>query len=92
MQERLLNGLFYNCNEKFVPGHRCKKLFLFEVCEAEEYGDVVMDADHDTLDEVPKISLNVISRSRASDTMSIKGNIESMGTIILSIREARIIL
>lgn len=83
MQERRSKGLCYNYNEKFVPGYNCKKLFLLEVCEAEDDGDLVMDADHDTLDEVPEISLNVISGSKVPDTMRIRGNIESLGTIVL---------
>ncbi|XP_043694404.1 uncharacterized protein LOC122645127 [Telopea speciosissima] len=36
MQERRAKGLCYNCNERFVPGHRCKKLFLLEGCYEEE--------------------------------------------------------
>lgn len=53
-QERRSKGLCYNYNEKFVPGHNCKKLFLLEVCEAEDNGDLVMDADHDTLAKCQK--------------------------------------
>ena len=45
LQERRVKGLCYNCNEKFVPGHRCKKLFLIELCEAEGDGDVVMEEE-----------------------------------------------
>ena len=25
------DGLCYNCDEKFVPGHRCQKLFVIEI-------------------------------------------------------------
>jgi hypothetical protein len=28
LQDRRNCGLCFNCNEKFVPGHRCKKLFM----------------------------------------------------------------
>ena len=31
MSQRHAEGLFYNCDEKFVMGHRCKKLFVIEI-------------------------------------------------------------
>ena len=31
MAQRRADGLCYNCDEKFVLGHRCKKLFVIEV-------------------------------------------------------------
>jgi hypothetical protein len=31
MAQRRAEGLCYNCDEKFVLGHRCKKLFILEV-------------------------------------------------------------
>ena len=42
LKERCDKGLCYNCNEKFAPSHRCKKLFLIEACTTEEDGDVYM--------------------------------------------------
>ena len=60
-----MKGLCYNCNEKFVPGHQCKKLFLIELFEAEGDGDVVMEEDTDqtSLNDMPKISFHAISGS-----------------------------
>src|SRR6185437_13876382 len=31
MTQRRAEGLCYNCDEKFVTGHRCKKLFVIEI-------------------------------------------------------------
>ena len=31
LNERRTKGLCFNCDEKFVPGRRCKKLFFIEV-------------------------------------------------------------
>lgn len=45
LQELRVKGLCCNCNEKFVPSHWCKKLFLIELCEAEGDGDVVMEEE-----------------------------------------------
>jgi hypothetical protein len=30
------HGLCFNCDERFIPGHRCKKLFLLEGIYPEE--------------------------------------------------------
>ena len=45
LKERREKGLCYNCNEKFTPGHRCKKLFLIEACSTEDDGDIDMDIE-----------------------------------------------
>ncbi|KAF9615490.1 hypothetical protein IFM89_023859 [Coptis chinensis] len=86
LQERCNKGLCYNYNEKFVPGHRCKKLFVIESCYDEEDGDIIMNEDdtiHEGLSELPEISLHAISGSRAPETMWIKGGIGYVTTIIL---------
>ncbi|KAK0572903.1 hypothetical protein LWI29_000220 [Acer saccharum] len=86
LQERRAKGLCYNCNERFVPGHRCKKLFLIELCEAEGDGDVVMeedDTEQTSLINMPEISLHAISGSRAPETMRVRGNIGCISTIVL---------
>ena len=31
MANRREQGLCYNCDERFAPGHRCKKLFVLEI-------------------------------------------------------------
>ncbi|KAA8542515.1 hypothetical protein F0562_023667 [Nyssa sinensis] len=86
LQERRAKGLCYNCNEKFVPGHRCKKLFLIEACHEEEDGDVIMDMEESVQEdykEVPEISLHAISGTRAPETMRVKGGIGHISTIVL---------
>lgn len=36
LQARRDRGLCFNCDERFMPGHRCKKLFLLEGIYPEE--------------------------------------------------------
>jgi hypothetical protein len=36
MAQRRADGLCYKCDEKFVVGHRCNKLFVLEVAESDE--------------------------------------------------------
>ena len=61
LKERREKGLCYNCNEQFVPGHRCKKLFLIEACTTEEDGDLDMEVEGPFEEEAPGISLHAIS-------------------------------
>ncbi|RVW74901.1 hypothetical protein CK203_054589 [Vitis vinifera] len=56
MKERRDKGLCFNCDEKFAPGHRCKKLFLIEGCWPEE----------DSGDGIGDIEENVMSTSKRS--------------------------
>ena len=37
LNERRTKGLCFNCDEKFVPGRRCKKLFFIEVSWPDEH-------------------------------------------------------
>lgn len=85
MQERRIKGLCYNCDEKFTPGHRCKKLFLIEACYDGD-NDVVIDEDEVIIEDskvVPEISLHAISGVKASSTMQVKGTMGSLTTIVL---------
>lgn len=84
MQERRAKGLCYNCKEKFVPRHRCKKLFLIEACYEEDDGDIVMDDEAIQASEgTPEISLHAITGIRSPKTMRIKGGIGHTSTIVL---------
>ncbi|KAK0575192.1 hypothetical protein LWI29_035342 [Acer saccharum] len=39
IDERRRKGLCFKCNEKFGPGHRCKKLFMIRACFNESDAD-----------------------------------------------------
>jgi hypothetical protein len=43
MTQRRANGLCYNCDERYVQGHRCKKLFFLEVADPDD--DEVVDEE-----------------------------------------------
>ena len=83
LKERRDKGLCYNCNDKFAPGHRCKKLFLIEACNDEDDGDVVMDVELVEENEVPGISLHAMSGSDAPETMRVRGAIGIVSTVVL---------
>eukprot|EP00268_Persea_americana_P019978 TRINITY_DN202_c0_g1_i10.p1 TRINITY_DN202_c0_g1~~TRINITY_DN202_c0_g1_i10.p1 ORF type:complete len:156 (-),score=34.13 TRINITY_DN202_c0_g1_i10:242-709(-) len=80
IQDRCDKGLCFNCNEKFQPGYRCKKLFYLEGCWPEE-GEEGYDHDdeagefHEEMDgETPEISIHAISRDHVPQTMCVRGN------------------
>lgn len=82
MQERQACGLCFNCDEKFVPRHRCKKLFVIDgVYTAEDGGE------EDTFDaeglcgEEPIISLHALTGTPNPQTMRVRGALGKLGVI-----------
>jgi hypothetical protein len=56
LKERQEKGLCFKCNDKYGPGHRCKRLFMIEAhLREDEDGDVVMKEEDDG--DPPEISL-----------------------------------
>ncbi|CAL5328511.1 unnamed protein product [Camellia sinensis] len=77
LHDRRSKGLCFNCNEKFSPGHRCKKLFLIEGSWSDEEDDEV---DIEVIEfkeneKTPGILLHAIYGTRASQTMKVRGRI-----------------
>ncbi|KAK1646483.1 hypothetical protein QYE76_064288 [Lolium multiflorum] len=64
MDDRRAKGPCFNCDEKFVRGHRCKRLFYIQSVGDEE--EPLADAH-----EEAKISLLVVTRIPTSDTMQV---------------------
>ncbi|KAL4194985.1 hypothetical protein AMTRI_Chr05g62270 [Amborella trichopoda] len=71
LQERRSKGLCYNCNDKWSPGHRCKKILLIEARTEEIDGDVVMENDEDDSTTMHAISFHAISGIRTPETMRV---------------------
>ncbi|KAG6479507.1 hypothetical protein ZIOFF_062973 [Zingiber officinale] len=74
MEERRAKGLCFNCDELYIPDHRCKRLFWLEGLE---------DYDEQNHVEDVEISLNVITGIRASQTMRIQGRINHTPLLVL---------
>ncbi|XP_028055574.1 uncharacterized protein LOC114259749 [Camellia sinensis] len=77
LHDRRSKGLCFNCNEKFSPVHRCKKLFLIEGSWSDEEDD---DVDMEVIElkeneETLGISLHAIYGARAPQTMKVRGQI-----------------
>jgi hypothetical protein len=75
MAQRRSEGLCYNCDEKYVAGHRCKKSFVIEVIsfpeDTEDEEDSTPEAHAITLDE-PSISLHALASISAPKFNTIK--------------------
>ncbi|KAI9165992.1 hypothetical protein LWI28_024310 [Acer negundo] len=86
LNERRRKGLCFRCNEKFGPGHQCKKLFLIQACLEESDDDVEMDLDGGTEEqpmETPEISLHAMAGTFTTQTMRVRGRLHNAMAIIL---------
>jgi hypothetical protein len=96
MTECQLKGLFYNCDEKYFSGHKCKEQKLFMVISEDvPKKDVIVpfveepslhDATQEPVDprEVdPLISLHVLTGFSVPQTLKLIGYINHWKVIIL---------
>jgi hypothetical protein len=84
MQDRRSKGLCFNC-DKFIPGHRWKKLFVIEGIYTEEE-EGARDDDHDNQDwfgEEPIISLQALTGTPNLQTMRVGGYLGNLKVIVL---------
>jgi hypothetical protein len=69
-------GLYFNCDDKFSPGHRCEKLFLIEgIYKEGEDSTKENPAKKQWYEEdadISEISLHAISGAQSPQTMRIK--------------------
>jgi hypothetical protein len=77
-------GLCFNCDDKFSPGHRCKKLFLIEGIYEDDAENPDEKKEPNEEIEIPKISLHAISRVPTPQTMRISGIIKEAQVVLLA--------
>lgn len=75
MQKKRAQGLCFNCEEKFTPGHRCKGPQLLLLDGGDE--------DEATMEEQPEISLHALSGWATHKTMRVAAKIGSYTLIVL---------
>lgn len=87
LNERRRRGLCFKCNEKFGPGHKCKKFFLIQATLVDSDDDVEMEDDGIT-EEQPsqqlEISLHAIAGLRTPDTIRVLGTLAHRTVTLLS--------
>ncbi|XP_052204119.1 uncharacterized protein LOC127809399 [Diospyros lotus] len=83
MQKRREQGLCFNCNKKFTPGHKCKKAqaFLIECDHPQDWDEEEAEPDmplnwpaeaiEAASDEQPEVSLHALAGSSGPQTMRV---------------------
>lgn len=79
IQERRAKGLCYNCDKKYVIGHKCQRLFLIHSYEEE----IVTLEDEEIMDMEPEISFSACSGNVAQNKMTSLGDTEGHAIIVL---------
>jgi hypothetical protein len=72
MQKRRSQGLCFNCDENFTPGHKCQRPHLL-LLEGDE--DTQLQDDEDLEDDEPQISLHALTGWSTAKTMRIMARI-----------------
>jgi hypothetical protein len=96
MAECQLTGLFYNCDDKYFPGHKCKEQKLFMAISediSEEYVETPIVSKSPEITDItppsdppevePVISLNALIGFSAPQTLKLIGYIKHQKVIIL---------
>lgn len=71
LNKRRRKGLCFKCNEKFGPGHVCKKLFLIQATISDSDDDMEIEDDGVQEDLSPGVSLYAMARLLAPNTMRV---------------------
>ncbi|KAJ4788910.1 polyprotein [Rhynchospora pubera] len=79
MAERRQKGLCFNCDEQYVRGHKCKRLFWLEVMDDDDQED---SSRLDT-NETPNISLHALTGIGTSQTMKLQVQVNNCTFIAL---------
>jgi len=94
MVERRKQGLFYYCDEKYSPGHKCKEPNFFQI-DATDYSSTEEDPpleEHKALEEdhqkenvfdEPIISLHALAGISSPQTLKIRGFLKHRPVVVL---------
>ncbi|XP_012827980.1 PREDICTED: uncharacterized protein LOC105949233 [Erythranthe guttata] len=86
LEERRKRGLCYNCDERYIPGHRCKKLFHIECIPSsddEATAEEVEELTEGVAEECMQISFNAITGQITQTTLKVLGKHKGQPITIL---------
>ena len=89
MKERREAGLCFNCDEKWIRGHKCATSTLYIVmtdAEAEAYNNTLQetpDISENDVNDTGEISINALAGSVNCNTLKFKGEFEKHSLCIL---------
>ncbi|XP_068662998.1 uncharacterized protein [Aristolochia californica] len=82
MDQRRAKGLCFNCDEQYVQGHLCKR--LFSICLWEDGEDILPEEEIvETDQEGPEISLHAMTGLRSYSTMQVKAQLHHLQLLAL---------
>ncbi|KAL5781782.1 hypothetical protein ACOSP7_006811 [Xanthoceras sorbifolium] len=84
-RERREKGLYYYCDERFKPGHRCERPQLFMIEDTEELVEENLEslADQQRQEELPEISFHAITGTTHPQTIRLQGQMKGKEVIML---------
>ena len=94
VQAKREKGLCYRCDEKWGPGHRCKRKELSVLLTADETEELEVEVatEHNTMEHhndespeenLPEVSLNSVMGLTSSKTLKMVGKIKGQEVIIM---------
>jgi hypothetical protein len=95
LQARREKGLCYNCEEKFVTGHRCKRLFhllivdptsedsSLQSLEHEDFLDPLTTETQDPVSDPAQISFHALMGHTIPQTLRVMGHIQQSPIAVL---------
>ncbi|KAG8377804.1 hypothetical protein BUALT_Bualt08G0071700 [Buddleja alternifolia] len=91
MRARREKNLCYNCDETFVPGHRCKQRQIYMIISEEEElihnsqheSEIINEIEEELIDDDMTVSLNSLLGTTDMNTLRIKGSVKGQDIPIL---------
>ncbi|KAA8526488.1 hypothetical protein F0562_008310 [Nyssa sinensis] len=85
-RERRKKGLCYYCDEKFAPGHRCKRPQLFMIEDSpqasiENVEGIQLETEHH--EAIPEISFHAITGTQHPQTIRVLGKLKNKNVMVL---------
>ncbi|XP_077225019.1 uncharacterized protein LOC143858248 [Tasmannia lanceolata] len=83
MKVRRDQGLCFNCDEKFVPGHRCKTMQVFILAREDDETTPDDEGTTENEDNIPKVSLYALASVTSAQTMRLQAFIKKQVVSVL---------
>ncbi|KAJ8753628.1 hypothetical protein K2173_025619 [Erythroxylum novogranatense] len=83
LNERKKRGLCFKCNERYGPGHKCKKLFSIQAILDYSDDDTDMKIEDAESADNPTISLHAIYDFEGPETMRVQGKLANRRVMVL---------
>ncbi|XP_068655805.1 uncharacterized protein [Aristolochia californica] len=81
MDQRRAKGLYNNCDEQYLPGHQCKRLFWLEVDDSKDTPP--LEAAKEPEEEEPTIFLHAMMGLHSTNTMQVRPVLQHLTLLAL---------